>query len=206
MNIIKLIDSYCGVNTYILYPDNKKECIVVDPGGSLEELKQTIEENALDPKYIVLTHGHGDHIGYADEVRDYYKIPIIVNEDERNMLLDSSKNLSKTMKCGIKEFDGDIFVKNGDTFEFGGEVLEFIHTPGHTKGGMCIKIGDDMLTGDTLFTGSIGRTDLPDGNFEEMKQSLRVLYKMDDNIKIYPGHGPASTIGQEKKSNPYMKF
>jgi len=192
MKMEKFVDDYCGVNSYVVSDDDTNKCMVVDPGGSLQNIYNYIKKNDLDLEYIVLTHGHGDHIGYA-------------NKNEKEMLNDKDKNLSSRLKCGAQEFDADIYVDDKDTLKLGNLNMRFIHTPGHTPGGMCIRFGDDMITGDTLFAGSIGRTDLFGGDYKSMEKSLKKLCKYEDNVRVYPGHGPASTLGIEKQSNPYLR-
>ncbi|NJB08370.1 MBL fold metallo-hydrolase, partial [Clostridioides difficile] len=115
-----------------------------------------------------------------------------------------NKNLSYTMRCGAQEFDADIYVNDKDKLELGELKMTFLHTPGHTQGCMCIRVEDEMFTGDTLFAGSIGRTDLYSGDFNQMEKSLKKLCKYEDAVRVYPGHGPTSTLGVEKKTNPYM--
>ena len=106
--------------------------------------------------------------------------------------------------CGPQELDADIYVNDKEKLTLGNLKLSFIHTPGHTKGGMCIRVNDDMFTGDTLFAGSIGRTDFIGGSYKELEKSLKKLSKYENDVKIHPGHGPSSTLGIEKTSNPYM--
>ncbi len=122
------------------------------------------------------------------------------------MLLDAKKNLSSDFYTEAIEFDADIYVSEGDELKVADQTLRFIDTPGHTSGGMCILCGNEMFTGDTLFAGSIGRTDLYGGDYEKMLKSLKKLSNLDASIKIYPGHGPASTIDVEKQSNYYKIY
>lgn len=205
MKMEKFVDEYYGVNSYIVSDDETKKCMVVDPGGSLENMQSYIKENGLSVDYIVLTHGHADHIGYVKDLKNATGAKVVADINEKDMLNDKDKNLSSKMKCGSQEFDADIYVKDKDTLSIGNLKMRFIHTPGHTKGGMCIRFGDDMITGDTLFAGSIGRTDLYGGDYKEMEKSLKKLCKYEDNVRIYPGHGPSSTLGIEKQSNPYLR-
>jgi len=205
MKMEKFVDDYCGVNSYVVSDDDTNKCMVVDPGGSLQNIYNYIKKNNLDLEYIVLTHGHGDHIGYVMEIKANTGAKIVANKNEKEMLNDKDKNLSSRMHCGSQEFDADIYVDDKDTLKLGNLSMRFIHTPGHTPGGMCIRFGDDMITGDTLFAGSIGRTDLFGGDYKSMEKSLKKLCKYEDNVRVYPGHGPASTLGIEKQSNPYLR-
>lgn len=194
-----------GVNCYLVY-DESKEGIVVDPGGDVDEILEVIKENDLDVKYIVLTHGHGDHIGGLMGLKAALDVPVMVHEFEKELLMDGSKNLSPTMAMGKVEVEPDILLKDGDKIKVGNSEILVIHTPGHTKGGISLKIGDNILTGDTLFKGSIGRTDLLGGNYEQIIESIKTkILVYPDETMIHPGHGPSSTIASEKTSNPFLK-
>lgn len=205
MKIIRMMAGVYGVNCYLLY-DESKEGIVVDPGGDVDEILEVIKENELDIKYIVLTHGHGDHIGGLMGLKAALDVPVMVHEFEKELLMDGSKNLSPTMAMGKVEVEPDILLKDGDKIKVGNGEILVIHTPGHTKGGISLKIGDNILTGDTLFKGSIGRTDLLGGNYEQIIESIKTkILVYPDETMIHPGHGPSSTIASEKTSNPFLK-
>ena len=147
----------------------------------------------------------GDHICRVPEIKSKTNAKIVAHVNEEEVLIDRNKNLSAQLPGPLVEFDADEYVQEGDVIELGSLKLKIIHTPGHTKGGMCIKVGEHIFTGDTLFAGSIGRTDFYGGDYKQMMKSLRKLAKYDDNAVIYPGHGPTSTIGVEKRMNPYMQ-
>jgi glyoxylase-like metal-dependent hydrolase (beta-lactamase superfamily II) len=204
MKIEKIVEPYFGENMYILIDEETKKCAVVDPGGASDKILNYIKANSLELEYIVLTHGHGDHIGAVNNIKSKTNAKVIAHNDEQELLNDNRKNLSYSMHCGPQELDADIYVHDKDKLELGNLKLSFIHTPGHTKGCMCIRVNDDMFTGDTLFAGSIGRTDLYGGDYKQIEKSLRKLAKYEDKVKIHPGHGPSSTLGIEKMSNPYM--
>ena len=204
MIIDKIVEPYFGENMYILIDEETKKCAVVDPGGASDKILNYIKANALELEYIILTHGHGDHIGAVNKIKSQTNVKVIAHNDEKELLNDNRKNLSYSMHCGPQELDADIYVHDKDKLELGNLKLSFIHTPGHTKGCMCIRVNDDMFTGDTLFAGSIGRTDLYGGDYKQIEKSLRKLAKYEDKVKIHPGHGPSSTLGIEKMSNPYM--
>lgn len=204
MIIEKFTDHLFGENTYLIADKNTREGAVIDPGGEIDDLMKFVEDNFINVKYIILTHGHGDHIGCVPNLKEATNACIIANSQEQEILLDKKKNLSYRMHCGSIEFDADKYVNDGDNMKLGELKLKFIHTPGHTKGGMCVKIENHMFTGDTLFAGSMGRTDLYSGDNNQMKKSLNRLKKYEDDIIVYPGHGPNTTIGIEKATNPYL--
>lgn len=206
MKIKRIPAGIYAANCYIIYSENTKDGIVIDPGGDLDDILKFINENELNIKYIILTHGHADHIGGVIELKETLSVPLMIHEDDKEMLVDGNKNLSTMMAMGTIEIEPDNLLKDGDIIEFGDEKAEIIHTPGHTKGGICIKIGDNIITGDTLFSGSIGRTDLLGGDYETIIKSIKsklIIYP--DNVQIFPGHGASSTIGKEKVSNPFLR-
>ncbi len=205
MKIEKILEPSFGENMYILVDEETKKCAVVDPGGAEDKILNYIKNNGLTLEYILLTHGHGDHIGAVKSIREKTGAKVIAHIDEKELLNDNRKNLSCMMPhCGPQELDADIYVNDKEKLTLGNLKLSFIHTPGHTKGGMCIRVNDDMFTGDTLFAGSIGRTDFIGGSYKELEKSLKKLSKYENDVKIHPGHGPSSTLGIEKTSNPYM--
>ena len=204
MIIEKFTDHLFGENTYLIADKNTREGAVIDPGGDIKDLMKYIKENFIEVKYIILTHGHGDHIGCVPELKKATNACIIAHSDEKEILLDKKKNLSYRMHCGPTEFEADEYVNEGDSVNLGDLKLKFIHTPGHTKGGMCVKVGNHMFTGDTLFAGSMGRTDLYSGDNKQMQKSLSRLKNYEDDIIVYPGHGPNTTMGIEKATNPYI--
>ncbi|CEO12115.1 hydrolase beta-lactamase-like [[Clostridium] sordellii] len=204
MIIEKFVDHYFGENTYLIADKDTREGAVIDPGGDIKDLLRYMEDNFINVKYIILTHGHGDHIGCVPELKEVTGACIIANSNEKEILLDKKKNLSYRMNCGATEFDADKYVNDGDSINLGDLKLKFIYTPGHTKGGMCVRVGNHMFTGDTLFAGSMGRTDLYSGDNKQMQKSLSRLRNYEDDIIVYPGHGPNTTMGIEKTTNPYM--
>ncbi|MEW8973347.1 MAG: MBL fold metallo-hydrolase [Tissierellaceae bacterium] len=205
MEFIRIPAGVYAANCYIIYSEIAREGIVVDPGGDAEIILGKIDENKLSIKYIVLTHGHGDHMGGVIELNKSLNVPVLVHEADKELMEDGNKNMSVIMSFGSLEFSPDVLLKDGDVIEFGDLNAEVIHTPGHTKGCICLKIQDHLFTGDTLFKGSIGRTDLFSGDYDTIISSIREkILPLDDNIIVLPGHGASSTIGEEKKYNPYL--
>ena len=204
MKIEKIVEPNFGENIYFLIDEKTKKCAVIDPGGVESKILTYIKNNGLDLQYILLTHGHGDHIGCANSIKLKSNAKIVAHSEEKELLLDKKKNLSYMMHCGAQELDADIYVNDKEKLDLGELKLTFLHTPGHTKGSMCIRVNDDMFTGDTLFAGSIGRTDFYSGDYKQIQKSLNKLSRYENNVTIHPGHGPSSTLGIEKSTNPYM--
>lgn len=192
-------------NTYIVADDSANMCFVVDPGRYDEKVKTAVDA-AGELAYIILTHAHGDHIKELPAFRkEYPDARLVADFDEKGMLNDLCINGSRKI-CGIEiEDDADLYVTDGDMLEFGDRKIKFIHTPGHTPGGMCILIDDKLFSGDTLFRDDVGRSDFPGGSWNDLKHSIKdKLFLLPDNTTVYPGHGIDTSIGHEKKMNPYV--
>jgi len=193
-------------NCYIIWDEQSKKAAVIDPGGDFEELNKFIENNKLFVQYILLTHGHGDHIGAVADARENYKAEVMIHMDDYDMLKNTNKNYSSQMGYNKIEIEADKKIVDGDIINIGAISMEIIHTPGHTRGSICIKCDNVVFSGDTLFAGSIGRTDLGGGSFEDIIGSIKnKLLTLPDNTEVYPGHGPSTTIEIEKKHNPFLK-
>ncbi|HLR21904.1 MAG TPA: MBL fold metallo-hydrolase [Tissierellaceae bacterium] len=206
MEVIRIPAGIYAANCYVLFSKNTKDGIIVDPGGNPEDILREIEENNVKVNYILLTHGHADHIGGVEELKDNLDIPVLIHKNDEIMIKDPEINLSAMMAMGPISITADKVLQEGDTIEFGEIKGEVIHTPGHTKGGICVKFDEYLITGDTLFSGSIGRTDLRGGSHEEIIRSIKEkLMILDDNLITLPGHGTPSTILNEKRSNPFVQ-
>ena len=194
-----------GANCYIAGSEKTKEAAIIDPGADFNKIDKKLNELGLIPKIIILTHYHGDHIGAVKEFTDKYNLKIYIHKEDAEALNNSNMNLTKTMFGKSVSIKADVELKDGDEIDLGELKFKIIHTPGHTKGGICIKVGNIMMTGDTLFNSSIGRTDLPGGSFEEIITSIKEkIFKYDDDTLIYPGHMSPSTIKREKQFNPFV--
>jgi hydroxyacylglutathione hydrolase len=206
MNMIKIQTGDLFVNTYIIHAESSKECIVIDPGGSYDKINNVLTKYELVPKVILLTHGHFDHIGAVNELKEGYSSRVMIHKDDANMLTDSKKNLSAFL------FKDQVVCQPADeTFEQQeiiccGITVTIIHTPGHSPGGVVFLMGNVAFTGDTLFNMSIGRADFLGCDEKKLNESLK---KLKDIIlpeyQIFPGHGTESTFDYELKNNPYLK-
>lgn len=206
MIIKKFVLGMYQTNCYLLVDEHTKECAIIDPGFISDKLDSEIIDNGYSVKYIIFTHGHFDHIGGMEYYMSKYKKSLVLMHkndvdsilSEYDVFYIDMKNKSKTVK--------DIALHNdGDTFALGNNDLRIIHTPGHTKGGVSIYSKGVLFSGDTLFAGSIGRTDFIDGDFDELKNSIKKLYTLPNDTIVYPGHGESTTIEYEKKENPYVR-
>lgn len=194
------------VNTYFVYGEVDKKGFIVDPGGYNRQLTQTAIENGVDVEYIILTHGHCDHIGGVSEhLLDFPNAKVVISAADQKMAQNPKLNMSPMVFEKEISIIPDIVVKQGDTLQVGSMNLKFFMTPGHTPGGMCILADDALFSGDTLFYGSIGRTDFPGSSFEQLSESIhQQLFTLPDDTKVYPGHMGTTTIGFEKRNNPFV--
>lgn len=191
-------------NTYILTDSETNQGMVIDPGCYTPAMKKELR-NLTELKYIILTHAHGDHMGALDAIRkDYPDAVLIAGVKEKKLLLDAENNGSMEFSPEPVSTEPDRYVSEGDSVTLGSIEFTFMETPGHTKGGICICGDGKIFTGDTLFFRSIGRTDLYSGNMEQMRKSLQKLMRLPDEIQVLPGHGPGTSIGAEKKGNPFV--
>ncbi len=199
--------SVYATNCYIVGCDDTLEGVVFDPGGDAPAILEKLKKHNLRIKYIILTHGHFDHIGALAEIRDETGARVAIHNNDSDMLVNPGKSLSSLAGENSKAVHPDILLEDGQQLEVGHLALKILHTPGHTRGGICAVIDDSVLIcGDTLFAGSIGRTDLPGGNYDTLISSIKSkLMGLADEMPVYPGHGPATTIGRERNGNPFLR-
>lgn len=206
MEIIRMPVGVYAANAYLVYSKDDKKGVIIDPGGNPSKIIEKVESEEMDVEYILLTHGHGDHIGGVEEVKEHFDVPVLVNEEDEYLLEDKMLNLSMTMPTKPTEFKADGTFKDGDIIKVGNVDIKVIHTPGHTPGGTSFDINGNLFTGDTLFAGSVGRSDFAGSSGEDLIKGIKeklLLYP--DETNVYPGHGPSTTIKAEKRSNPFIK-
>ncbi len=209
--IRQLIVGALQVNCYLL-ADKDGTAVVVDPGGDGKRIVSTIGDLGLSVKAVINTHGHFDHIGANDIVAAEFGVPVMIHADDEEML--NQPKSSNPMFGDVQTYAGESPVEHmsdGDTLTFGGVSIDVRHTPGHTKGGVCLLVSidgadaKDMITGDTLFAGSVGRTDLPGGDTNTLMASIKEqILSLGDDLAIHPGHGDSSSLAHEKMNNPYV--
>lgn len=205
LNIERLAVGMGQANCYIISDETK--ALIVDPGAEARRIEQTIDKLGVEPVAIILTHTHYDHIGALDAIRDSYKVPVYVAAEENEWLQDPKKNLSGFVGDEVIARSAEYNFEIGTENSIGDFTFTVLPTPGHSPGGVSFVFADDnfVVTGDALFASSIGRTDFPDSNHEQLLTGIREqLFTLPDNYIIYPGHMGSSTIGKEKTSNPFF--
>ena len=189
------------VNSYVVADPESKEACLIDPGAGAGAIKDFLNKNGLSLKFIINTHGHGDHIAQNAS----FRVPIYIHRLDKDFLTNPDLNLSRVFLFSVTSPKADRLLEGGEKIKLGSIYLEVIHTPGHTPGSVSIKTGDVIFTGDALFNGGIGRTDFPYGDEELLLKAIKekLLVSSDETI-IHPGHGASSTIGHERKTNPFL--
>lgn len=207
MKIEAMVLGDVRTNCYLLINEETKEALVADPADRADVIARKLIDEGLTLKAILLTHGHGDHILAAGDLKKQFGVKVYAAKEEEALLSDAAQNLSKALFGIAVTVKPDILLEDGQEFEAAGIRLRMLHTPGHTPGGCCYYQAEEkvLFSGDTLFCGSIGRTDFPGGSLSELVRSVKEkLLVLPEDVKVYPGHEEMTTIGHEKRYNPYM--
>lgn len=209
---MKITQLYLGhemfANCYLLVDEKTGEAAVIDPAWYTDEFKSILAENNAKLKYILLTHGHFDHIFGVCGLKEATDAKVVIHKNDAGHLIDENKSLAKgNMPEPQKPVEADILADEGDILTLGEEKIKVMHTPGHTKGCVCYIYEDDrvIFSGDTLFCMTAGRTDFPDGSDEEMIASLKRLIALDGDYRVLPGHNRETTLESERKRNWYIR-
>ncbi|HPV00590.1 MAG TPA: MBL fold metallo-hydrolase [Candidatus Cloacimonas acidaminovorans] len=199
-----LLESF-QTNTYLLWDSISAEAFLIDPAIPSETFLQRIKQLELKVKMIINTHGHADHIGGNLYFAKALNCPVAIHLADAEMLTNNAKNFSTYMGFELNLSAPQVILHDGDELFLGSEKVKVIHTPGHTKGSICLLAGKYLISGDTLFEQSIGRTDFPGGSHTAIINSIKnKLFILDDDVLVFPGHGPTTSIGLEKVNNPFV--
>ncbi len=202
MIIKRLVVGPLENNCFIIEDEKTREALVIDPGDEPDRILDLIVDKNLKLKYIVCTHAHFDHVGAIPELKNATSAKIVIHQDELDIYQHTKEQAAALWGYELDPLpDPDIFVSEGAILEIGDIKFEIIHTPGHSPGGICLYGEGIAITGDTLFAGTVGRTDLFGGDIEKLKRSFKKLMALPDEIRVLPGHGPQSTIGKERAEN-----
>jgi len=197
-------------NCYVVSCEQTREAIIIDPGfddrSEAEKIFKFVDWKALRLKFVLNTHGHPDHTCGNDMVKEKFQGPILIHEYDAHMLGKLGKKIAGFFGFENSSPPADMLLRDGDLVKFGRITLKVMHTPGHSPGSISLIGEKEVFTGDTLFSGSIGRTDLLESSEANMKISLKKLSYLPDNFAVYPGHGPTTTIREEKRNNPFLQW
>jgi glyoxylase-like metal-dependent hydrolase (beta-lactamase superfamily II) len=196
-----------ATNCYVIWDASTKQAAIIDPGGDRQRIEEMIASHGLDVKYTLLTHGHPDHTFFAGELAGHYGAEVAMHESDIPTLTESLPIAEMFYDLTSYEaFSPSIVLNDGDWIDLGDSRIRVLHTPGHSRGGVSFVTHEGIFCGDTVFAGSVGRTDFPGGSMEQLINSIQAqLLTLDDQTPLYPGHGPATTVGAERRSNPYLQ-
>ena len=206
MEVFKVEVMPLGTNCYVAYDKETKAGVMIDPGGSADLIIKKVDELGVKINAIINTHGHWDHIGANNIVAEHYQAPLYIHEADADYLTDPKKNISNMMGTQAKSRAADHLLKEGDCISFGNCTLSVIHTPGHTPGGISLYGEGVVFSGDSLFYRSIGRTDLPGGDYLTLIDSIMSkLFTLPPETLVCPGHGMVTNIRDEVNGNPFVR-
>ncbi len=206
MKVETVVVGALETNCYLVYCENTLECAVVDPGADPGKIIRTIAEKEVKPVVLVNTHGHVDHVGANKDIKDHYDVPLLIHNEDMPMLQNVLLSEIAFLLGSQASPDPDSFLNEGDEVHFGEASLRVLHTPGHSRGSVSLQGEGILLSGDTLFCGGVGRTDLPGGSWDELVRSIQEkIFTLDGKTHVYPGHGPSTSVQQEKDANPYLR-
>jgi glyoxylase-like metal-dependent hydrolase (beta-lactamase superfamily II) len=193
-----------GANCYILECEDTRAAMVIDPGSEAARILNVISNHDLRVRFIVNTHAHVDHIAANSDLKEKTSASLCIHSADADILLDSQRNLSFFAGIPVSSPVPDRLLEDGDILEAGTLHLKVMHTPGHSPGSICLSGDKCIFTGDLLFAGGIGRYDFPGSSYTTLMSSLQKVMTLDDEFVVYPGHGPATTIGDERRTNPFL--
>jgi len=193
-----------GTNAYLVHPTGKKACVIVDPGAEADTISAQVAAKHLEPVAIVLTHAHIDHCGAADALKHRYRIPLWIHKDDERLLTSEQNRQMAAFFRLPPPPDPDRLLDGGMVIFEDFMPLDVMHTPGHTPGSICLAGAGLLFTGDTLFNGSVGRTDLPGGSFPQLQRSLEAILEFPPETCLLPGHGDLTNLKQEMALNPFL--
>ena len=200
-----LIVGSLETNCYLVYCQDSLECAIVDPGADADRIFLMISRKNLKPELILNTHGHIDHIGANKDVKEKFNIPLYLHSADSPMLENVQQSEMAIFLGAMDSPPPDNLLNDGDKIKIGKSFLQVIHTPGHSPGSVSFLGDGFLISGDTLFFGGVGRTDLPGGSWKDMESSIKnKILTMPDEMVVLPGHGPSTTVGQEKRANPFI--
>jgi len=201
---IKVVQlGYIGTNCYLISSDDA--AVVIDPGFISEKVAEFLNENSQKNRAILLTHAHFDHISGVPSLKEKINVSVYAGADEKANLLDPEINLTARFHAKTNGFEADGYLTHGEILKIGSLEFKVLHTPGHTTGGVSYLLDNNLFSGDTLFYESVGRTDFPGGDFGVLESSIMELYNLPESVVVFPGHGESTTIGHEKKYNPFVR-